>query len=309
VDFLARHTTSGDETFYEANRDTILIAVTIALVGLITWLLVWIARKVTVRITDGAQAGLNRAEAGSASHQSKQQLLRRTRTMSNLVTNAIVWVQVCIATAIVFGILGVDVSALVASAGLIAAVLTFSAQTLLKDVITGLAFIADDQLDVGDVVDVGFGQGVVEVVGLRVTQIRGFDGLLWCVRNGEIVRTANRSRGWVRFILEIDFSTDSDEAIARTSVLAALTDALNGAASPSEIRASPTCWGMSGFDGYGFRLKFLAEYSALAFDRLDPALREAARRAVRETDGIDAASPLLLATAANAGSRPISNSR
>jgi hypothetical protein len=123
--------------------------------------------------------------------------------------------------------------------------------------------------------------GVVESVSLRVTQVRAFDGSLSSVRNGEIVRTSNRSRGWLRLMLEIDFTLDSDIELAKETVLRALSDALAQHAAPHELQAAPTCWGLPAFNGYGYRLKFMVEYSAQAFDRLDSAMHEAAFRAVR----------------------------
>ncbi|XPP26188.1 MAG: mechanosensitive ion channel family protein [Leucobacter sp.] len=277
----AKASESAAQSFYEANSALILTVVTIVLTALVTWVLVRIARRITANLVNGAQASLDRTEAGTASHLSKQQLLRRVRTMSKLITNTIVWVQVAIAMAIIFSILGVNITAIFASAGVVAAALTFSAQTILKDIITGLFFIAEDQIDIGDVVDVGFGLGVVESVSLRVTQVRGFDGFLWSVRNGEIVRTSNRSRGWLRLLLEIDFTLDSDIELAKETVLRALSDALTQHAAPHEVQATPTCWGLPAFNGYGYRLKFQAEYSAQAFDRLDSAMHEAAFRAIR----------------------------
>lgn len=122
--------------------------------------------------------------------------------------------------------------------------------------------------------------GVVESVSLRVTQVRAFDGFLWSVRNGEIVRTSNRTRGWLRLILEVDFTSDSDIDVAKKTVLQALSDALEQHAAPHEVQAAPTCWGLPAFNGYGYRLKFLVEYSALAFDRLDSAMHEAVFRAI-----------------------------
>ena len=273
---------SGANEFFEANSAIILIGVTIVLVAIVTWILVRVARKLTARVAERAQSAVERSEEGTASHDNAQRLVRRVRTMSALVTNVIVWVQVIIAVAIIFAILGVNVAAIVASAGVIAAALTFSAQTLLKDIITGLFLIAEDQLDVGDVVDVGYGLGVVESVSLRVTQVRAFDGYLWSVRNGEILRTSNRSRGWVRLILEVDFAPAVDIDRARTVVLAALGDALAAHAAPKEVQEEPSCWGLSAFSNYGYRLKFLVAYAAVAFDRLDAAMREAVYRAIAE---------------------------
>ena len=271
---------SGLATFYEANSVIILIILTVALVTTVTWILVRTTHRLTVRVLSKAQARLDRAEAGTANQHGAQQVVRRVRTMSSLITSFIVWVQVTIAAAIIFAILGVNVTAIFASAGVIAAALTFSAQALLKDILTGLFLIAEDQIDVGDVVDVGFGPGVVESVNLRITQVRAFDGYLWTVRNGEIEHLANRSRGWMRMILEIDFAPETDLDHAKEVVLTALTASLKTIAAPQEIQAPPTYWGVSGISGYGFRLKFLVEYSASAFDRLDAGMREAAYRAI-----------------------------
>lgn len=262
------------------------IGLVLAFAIALTWVLVRMARRFTKRVINGAEASLDRTEEGTDSHRSKQQLLRRVRTVSTLITNIIVWVQFAIASAVVFSILGVNVNAIFASAGAIAAMATFSAQTLLKDIMTGLFLIAEDQIDVGDVVDVGFGLGVVESVGLRTTQVRAFDGFLWSVRNGEIVRTSNRTRGWLRLILEIDFSLESDIDLAKKTVLAGLTRAIEEHAGPHELQAAPSCWGMPVFNGYGYRLKFLVEYSASAFDRLDSAMHEAAYRAIRAQPGL-----------------------
>lgn len=272
--------------FFEANRVLLLIGSTILIAAIVTWLLVRIARRAIQRVIAGAQASLERAEVGSESRRSKQQLVRRVRTMSSLVSNIIVWVQVTVAAAIVFSILGVDINAIFASAGVIAAVATFSAQALLKDIMTGLFLIAEDQIDIGDIVDVGFGLGVVESVRLRTTQVRAFDGFLWTVRNGEIVRTSNRTRGWLRLILEIDFTPDSDIDLAKETVLRGLNDALSANLQPHELQASPSCWGLEAFNGYGYRLKFLVEYAATAFDRLDSAMREAAYREIGAQEGL-----------------------
>lgn len=281
--------TSGFQDFYEANSTIILIGLAIVVACAITWILVRIARRLTRHVIAGAEASLGRTQEGTDAHRSKQQLLRRVRTMSALVSNVIVWVQVAITSGVIFGILGVDVNAIFASAGVIAAVLTFSAQTLLKDIMTGLFLIAEDQIDVGDVVDVGFGLGVVESVSLRTTQVRAFDGFLWSVRNGEIVRTSNRTRGWLRLILEIDFTPESNIEVAKATVLRGLNEALTHHAEAHELQAAPSCWGLEAFNGYGYRLKFLVEYAATAFDRLDSAMHEAAYRAIREQEGIDLA--------------------
>jgi small conductance mechanosensitive channel len=91
---------------------------------------------------------------------------------------------------------GFDVSptAIVASAGITAAIVGFGAQNTIKDVINGLMIVFEDQIGVGDVVDLGLASGTVESVGVRVTTLRGDDGTVWYVRNGEILRIGNHSQ-------------------------------------------------------------------------------------------------------------------
>ena len=113
----------------------------------------------------------------------------------------------------------VNVAPLVASAGVVGVALGFGAQSLVKDFISGVLLLVEDQFGVGDVVDLGSGAiGTVEEVQLRVTQVRAFDGTLWYVRNGEILRAGNFSQQWSRAVAEILVPLDSDVDVVRTAL-------------------------------------------------------------------------------------------
>ena len=126
-------------------------------------------------------------------------------------SEAIGSVLLSFATAAVFSIaflmvlaeLGIQLAPLLASAGIAGLALGFGAQTLVKDVIAGLFMLLEDQYGVGDVVDLGEASGTVESVGLRTTSVRDMRGVLWHVRNGEIVRVGNRSQGWGQVLLDM----------------------------------------------------------------------------------------------------------
>ncbi|HET8681529.1 MAG TPA: mechanosensitive ion channel family protein, partial [Micromonosporaceae bacterium] len=107
------------------------------------------------------------------------------------------------ATLMVLAQLGVNLAPLLASAGIAGVALGFGAQTLVKDLIAGLFMLLEDQYGVGDTVDVGEATGVVEAVGLRVTTVRDARGVLWYIRNGEIVRVGNKSQGWAMVVVDI----------------------------------------------------------------------------------------------------------
>ncbi|WP_157181188.1 mechanosensitive ion channel family protein [Actinopolymorpha alba] len=97
-----------------------------------------------------------------------------------------------------------------ASAGVVGVALGFGAQNLVKDFISGVFMLLEDQYGVGDVIDMGQATGTVEGVGLRVTRLRDGDGILWHVRNGEIIRVGNRSQGWSSLVLDVSVAYDED---------------------------------------------------------------------------------------------------
>jgi moderate conductance mechanosensitive channel len=110
--------------------------------------------------------------------------------------------------------LGIPTAPLLASAGIVGGAVGFGAQALVRDVISGIFMIIEDQYGVGDVVDLGDASGVVEAVGLRVTRVRDVDGTVWYLRNGQVLRVGNRSQGWARAVLDVGiaYAEDVDQA-------------------------------------------------------------------------------------------------
>jgi small-conductance mechanosensitive channel len=129
-----------------------------------------------------------------------------------------------VATMLVLGELGVQLAPLIASAGVAGVALGFGAQNLVKDFIAGLFMLLEDQYGVGDVIDVGEASGTVEAVGLRITTIRDGRGVLWYIRNGEIVRVGNRSQGWALVVVDVPIGFAGVEEA--TSVLRSAASAL-----------------------------------------------------------------------------------
>ena len=111
--------------------------------------------------------------------------------------------------------LGFDIAPLIASAGIVGVALGFGAQSLVKDFLSGIFMIFEDQYGVGDVVDLGEAIGTVEAVSLRVTRLRDINGTVWYVRNGEIMRVGNMSQNWARTVLDVGVAYGED--LARSS--------------------------------------------------------------------------------------------
>src|SRR6266542_6364311 len=108
-----------------------------------------------------------------------------------------------VAVMLVLGEVGVNLAPLLASAGVVGLAIGFGAQNLVKDFLAGLFMLLEDQYGVGDVIDVGDVSGAVEAIGLRITTIRDVRGVLWYIRNGEIVRVGNKSQGWAMVVVDV----------------------------------------------------------------------------------------------------------
>ena len=100
-----------------------------------------------------------------------------------------------IALVMVLAELGFNVTTIVAGTSVVAAAVAFGTQSIIKDLLAGIFMLVEDQLGVGDFVDMQLASGTVEEIGLRVTQLRADDGTVWYVRNGEVLRLANFSKG------------------------------------------------------------------------------------------------------------------
>jgi small conductance mechanosensitive channel len=128
---------------------------------------------------------------------------QRAEAVGSVLRSAVTVVVFSIATLLVLGELGFNLAPLLASAGIVGVALGFGAQTLVKDLIAGLFMLLEDQYGVGDTVDVGEAVGTVEAVGLRITTMRDGAGVLWYIRNGEIIRVGNKSQGWAMAIVDM----------------------------------------------------------------------------------------------------------
>jgi small conductance mechanosensitive channel len=128
---------------------------------------------------------------------------QRAEAVGSVLRSTVTVAVFSIATLLVLGELGFNLAPLLASAGIAGVALGFGAQTLVKDLIAGLFMLLEDQYGVGDTVDVGEATGVVEAVGLRITTMRDGQGVLWYIRNGEIIRVGNKSQGWAMAVVDM----------------------------------------------------------------------------------------------------------
>lgn len=188
--------------------------------------------------TDKALASTNEARRVS-----------RIQTLAGVGRSAVtifVWVWAVLA---ILDKLGVNVAPLVASAGVVGVALGFGAQALVKDFLSGIFMLMEDQYGIGDTIDLGNGVfGDVESISLRITTVRDIDGALWYVRNGEILQVANHSDRYSVARIQVPVALSNDPDKAYSVINAAAADASHDPAIRDIILAAPTVNGMSGLE-------------------------------------------------------------
>lgn len=181
----------------------------------ILWLLVlgsvarWLLHRLIDRLVARARDGILPARlargpfAEPTGDTSNHRRVQRALTMGSLLKSIVSGVIFVVVLIMAISELGYDIAPLIAGAGIIGVALGFGAQSLVKDFLSGIFMIFEDQYGVGDSVNLGEAIGTVEAVSLRVTRVRDVDGTVWYVRNGEILRVGNQSQNWSRSVLDI----------------------------------------------------------------------------------------------------------
>lgn len=207
----------------------------------------FVIRRVVNRVVSGVKKRQNVDDTQSiiASPLAAVRVVQRTRTLGSVLNNVVSVVIVIVALLLIVTAINTNIIgsfALITAA--LGAGLGFGAQNIVKDVLNGLFMVAEDQLGVGDVVDLGEATGVVENVGIRVTQVRDVNGTLWFVRNGEILRVGNKSQGWARVIIDLPAPYHSDVEAVQATLLATATAMANSPQWRRKIIEKPEIWGL-----------------------------------------------------------------
>jgi moderate conductance mechanosensitive channel len=188
--------------------------------------------------------------------------VQRTRTLGSVFNNTTTWIIVSVVVILVLSELGFSVTALVASAGIIGAALGFGAQSIVKDVLNGLFMVFEDQLGVGDVVDLGVASGVVERVGIRVTEIRDVSGTLWYVRNGEILRVGNQTQDWSRVIMDLPVPYQSNIDEIQHLLLETAKTFAHSPQWRRKVIEEPEVWGVQSLSAEAITLRLVVKVRA-----------------------------------------------
>jgi small conductance mechanosensitive channel len=144
--------------------------------------------------------------------------------------------------------LGYNIAPILAGAGVLGVAVGFGSQSLVKDFLSGVFMLVEDQYGVGDVVDLGSATGTVEAVSLRVTRLRDVDGTVWYVRNGEILRVGNMSQNWARTVLDIPVDYSEDLVHVREVLTEVAHDLWIDDEYQKVIIEEPEVWGVQSLD-------------------------------------------------------------
>jgi small-conductance mechanosensitive channel len=256
---------------------------TVLLIALIAWTVAKLARRwirgaiMRFILTDRAAAAraLERVGVPTASVAVEDPRRRaRATSIAAVVTSSVsvlIWV---IALLLIVGELGINLAPLIAGAGIAGVAIGFGAQYLVKDCITGLFMLIEDQYGIGDAVDVGVATGSVERISLRTTVLRGQDGTVWHVPNGEIRRVGNGSKLWSAAILDVHVAYDADLALTKQVVRDVAERVCADERYSGDVQAAPDLLGVESVAPDDVTLRLIVKTNPGVQNRIQRALRE-----------------------------------
>lgn len=280
----------GNETLariveWAVDRPLMIIAILV-----VAWLLTRVARRVLDRVVTrvvardrnavrerlakvGISASSEPAGVGDDEALLMERAQSRAASISGVLTNTAIITIWTVATILVLGELGVNLAPLIAGAGIAGIALGFGAQSLVSDCLSGVFMLMEDQYGVGDYVDLGEAEGVVEEIALRTTVLRSIDGTVWHVPNGQITRVGNRSQHWSVALVDIDVAYDSDLDVVRALMLDAATELCSGPEWSDVVLSEPEVLGVETLGSDGITVRMTVQTAPGAQWRLQRSLR------------------------------------
>ena len=192
-------------------------------------------------------------EMAAAAAQAERSLIderrkQRVRALGSVLRSAASVTIFSIAGLTILGDLGINLAPLLASAGVVGIAIGFGAQNLVRDYLSGVFMLVEDQYGVGDVITVGDATGTVETVTLRITRLRSVNGIVWHIRNGAIEKVGNESQGWARAVLDFPVPYTADLVTIRALLADAAESMWNEPVWRTVMIEKPEVWGAQQVD-------------------------------------------------------------
>ncbi len=144
---------------------------------------------------------------------------QRAATIASVLKSFVSVTILVFAILLILGELNINLAPFIAGTSIVGVALGFGAQSIVRDFLSGIFMILEDQYGVGDVIDFEKATGTVESVGLRTTQLRDVNGTVWYVRNGEVLRVGNKTQGYAQIVLDVPIAASTDLQAASAAML------------------------------------------------------------------------------------------
>lgn len=215
---------------------------------------------------------------------------RKLNTLSAVLKNVIRYTIYFIGIMIILDILGVNTNSIIATAGIGGLAISFGAQSLVKDIITGFFILFEDQFSVGDYIQIGDFEGIVVEMGIRVTKIRDFSGELHIIPNGNISIVTNKSRGPMSSYVNvrIPYEEDVDKAIEIIERVCKKVKENN-----NTILEGPSVLGITDLGDSGINIRIIAKTKPMDQWAVERLLRKEIKKAF-DMENIQIAYPKLI---------------
>lgn len=181
----------------------------------------------------------------------------RARTILTLLNSLLRYAAALVILCWGLSILGVDVSVIVASVGVVALVVGFGVESLIADVVTGTFILFENQYNVGDIVEVGGFRGTVKDIGIRTTAIEDAGGNVKIINNSEMKNILNRSDHASRAVCDIDIPYETDLEALEERIPALLEEIYRQNA--GILKSVPAYLGVEKLGASSVVLRFVAE--------------------------------------------------
>jgi small conductance mechanosensitive channel len=269
-------------------------ALSIAVIVVVALIVNRLLRRAVKRTLRGLQHGGIQERLGAVRRATPDALLetgqmslraeQRIEALASVLRSVMSFTVMAVAAVMILGELGVELGPLIAGAGIIGVALGFGSQSLVRDFLSGIFILVEDQFGIGDIVNLdGTTSGVVEAVSLRTTRLRAVDGTVWHVPNGEIRRVGNMSQHWSRALLDIEVAYATDLGRAQDvirEVAHAVWDEDN------HVLEEPEVWGVEALGANGIVIRLVVKTTPSEQYRVSRTLRERLKVAF-DAEGIE----------------------
>lgn len=267
----------------------------ILLILVLAWVVNRLVRRVIRRFVVGlTEVGIQRlgaltqrAPLAESQPIDLQRALMRTETVGGVLRGIAGFAIWTIAAFLILGALGIQLGPLIAGAGIAGVALGFGAQSLVKDFLSGIFLLLEDQYGIGDIVDTGVApSGTVEEITLRSTRLRDVEGTVWHIPNGEIRRVGNSSQQWARSLIDVGVAYGSDLEHVKTVLKRVADELWQDEEYRDDVLEEPEIWGLERFDADQLTIRMVLKVSPAKQFRINRELRARIKSAF-DAEGIE----------------------